>query len=106
MGARTYRRVKVTLGLTYDTPPEKIDAFCEGVRELILRHPHTRKDYFHVYANQFGAASLDILLYVFFRTPDWARELEEREALELVDEARYLSYQWPDEAQDRLGLSG
>ena len=36
-------RTKTMLGLTYDTPPDKIEAFCEGVRELIRENPHTRK---------------------------------------------------------------
>ena len=81
LGDRTYRRWSTTLALTYDTPPEKIDAFCEGVRELIRRHPYTRKDYFHVYFNNFGDASLDVMLYVFFKAPDWATELRERHRL-------------------------
>lgn len=81
LGARTYRRWSTTLSLTYDTPPDKIVAFCEGVRELIRKHPHTRKDYFHVYANEFGAASLNVMLYVFFETPDWGVELQERHKL-------------------------
>jgi MscS family membrane protein len=81
LGERRYRRWKAMLSLTYDTPPERIEAFCEGIRELIRRHPHTRKDYFHVYANEYGPASLNILLYVFFRTTDWAQELAERHRL-------------------------
>ena len=81
LGQRAYRRWSTTLSITYDTPPEKIDAFCEGVRELVRRHPYTRKDYFHVYFNEFGAASLNVLLYVFFHTPDWATELRERHRL-------------------------
>ena len=90
-GARRYRRIKTTLGLTYDTPPDKVEAFCEGVRELILRHPYTRKDSFHVYLNDFGASSLDVMLYCFVRAPDWATELRERhrllgDALRLADE--------------------
>jgi MscS family membrane protein len=80
-GARRYRRWKTHLGVAYDTPPEKVDAICEGIRELVRCHPYTRKDYFHVYLNQFGAHSLDILLYVFFETPDWATELRERHRL-------------------------
>ena len=72
MGARQYRRWSTKLTLTYGTSPEKMEAFCEGVRELIRCHPYTRKDYFHVYFNDFGSASLDVLLYVFFDTPDWA----------------------------------
>ncbi|MEE4273055.1 MAG: mechanosensitive ion channel domain-containing protein [Thermoanaerobaculales bacterium] len=81
LGARSYRRWSTRMGIAYDTPPEKVDAFCAGIRELIERHPYTRKDYFHVYFNEFGAASLEILLYVFFAAPDWATELRERHRL-------------------------
>jgi len=81
LGVREFRRWSTKLTIAYNTPPEKIDAFCEGVRELIRRHPYTRKDYFHVYLNEFGAASLNIILYVFFVAPDWATELRERHRL-------------------------
>ena len=81
LGDRRFRRWKTVLGIAYDTPPEKIDAFCEGIRELVRRHPYTRKDYFHVYLNEFGSDSLQILVYVFFATPDWATELRERHRL-------------------------
>lgn len=80
-GSRKFRRIKTTLGLTYDTPPEKLEAFCEAVRELIRHHPYTRKDYYHVYFNDFGASSLDVMLYCFLETPDWSMELRERHRL-------------------------
>ena len=80
-GARKYRRASVTLSITYSTPPDRIDAFCEGIRELIRLHPYTRKDYYHVYLNKFGPSSLDILLYVFWEVPDWSTELRERHRL-------------------------
>ena len=81
MGARTYRRISTMISITYDTPPEKIEAFCEGIRELIRTHPYTRKDYFHVWLNQFSSSSLDVLLYCFLITPEWATELRERHRL-------------------------
>ncbi len=84
MGKRSYRRVKTTLGLQYDATPEQIDAFCEGVRELLRRHPYTRKDYYHVYLNQLGGSSLDVMLYCFLDCPDWSVELRERHRL-LID---------------------
>ena len=37
-----------------------------------------RKDSFHVYLNELGDSGLGILIYVFWRTPDWATELRER----------------------------
>ena len=81
MGRRQYRRIRTTLGVQYDTTPEQIEAFCEGIRELIRRHPYTRKDYYHVYFNQFSSSSLDIMLYCFIECPDWSVELRERHRL-------------------------
>ena len=81
LGVRRHRRWSTKVGITYDTPPDAIEAFCEGIRELIRRHPYTGKKTFQVYLNQFGPSSLDILLYVFFETPDWATELRERHRL-------------------------
>lgn len=80
-GHRTYRRFTTKIGVQYDTPPEKIEAFCEGIRQLIVKHPNTRKDYFHVYFSGFNNSSLDILLYVFWRVPDWSAELSEKHRL-------------------------
>jgi len=80
-GARKYRRWKTQVGIQYDTPPARIVAFTEGIRELIRTHPYTRKDYFQVYLNDFADSSLNILLYVFHEVPDWSTELRERERL-------------------------
>jgi MscS family membrane protein len=83
MGRRRFRRIKTTIGVEYNTTPDQMAAFCEGIRELIRRHPYTRKDYYHVYFNDFGASSLDIMLYCFVECPDWSIELRERERLML-----------------------
>ena len=83
LGQRRYRRWKTNVSLTYDTPPDRVEAYCEGVRELVRRHPYTRKDYFQVYLNAFAPASLDVLVYVFFECPDWSTELRERQRLML-----------------------
>lgn len=80
-GRRTYRRWKTYLGVQYDTPPDKLIAFTEGIRELVRTHPFTRKDYFQVYCNEFATSSMNILLYVFHEVPDWSTELRERERL-------------------------
>lgn len=80
-GARQFRRITATIGIAYDTPPEKIDSFCEGIRELIRKHPYTRKDFYIVSLNEFAAASLGIMLYCFVKTPDWGTELREKHRL-------------------------
>ncbi|WP_456373750.1 mechanosensitive ion channel family protein, partial [Thiolapillus sp.] len=87
MGARRYRRYKQKFGLTYDTPPEKIEAFCEGLREIVRQHPYMRKDYFQIWFNDLGASALEVLVYVFWETPDWTAELRERQRF-LLDALR------------------
>jgi MscS family membrane protein len=82
-GRRRFRRFKTHLGVAYDTNPDTIEAFCEGIRELVRLHPYTRKDYYQVWLHQFSPASLDILLYIFHDTPDWQTELRERHRLML-----------------------
>jgi MscS family membrane protein len=96
LGARRYRRIKCMIGVQYDTSAEKIEAFCEGIRELIRRHPYTRKDYYMVYFNAFGESSLDILLYAFHEAPDWPTELRERHRLfvDIVRLARRLGVEF------------
>ena len=91
-GARRYRRTKLNIGVTYSTPPEKLDAFCEGIRELVRLHPYTRKDYYHIYFNSFGDSALVILVYIFFEVPDWGTELRERHhfLLDVIRLARKL----------------
>ncbi|MBC7203756.1 MAG: mechanosensitive ion channel family protein, partial [Pusillimonas sp.] len=81
LGRRVYRRVSTTIGIRYDTPPERIEAFVEGIKEIVLANPYTRKDFFHVYLNDFGSSTLNILFYIFLRVPDWSTELAERERL-------------------------
>ncbi|MCB0338263.1 MAG: mechanosensitive ion channel, partial [Bdellovibrionales bacterium] len=96
LGARLYRRSRCFLGVTYDTHPDLIEAFCEGIRELIRNNPKIRQDFYHVHFNQFGPASLDILLNVFFRVSDFTEEMAEREIffLEILRLAQKLGVEF------------
>jgi len=95
-GQRKYRRWKTHVSITYDTPPDKIEAFCEGIRELIRLHPYTRKDYYQVWLHQFSASSLDVLVYVFHEAPDWTTELRERHRimLDIIRLANHLGVEF------------
>lgn len=78
LGRRQYRRVFTMLNITYDTPPKKIEAFTEGIKAIIRANPKMRQDYYEVHFNNFGAHSLDIMVYAFFRVPDWSEELQQK----------------------------
>ncbi len=74
-GLRSFRRFYTTLTVTYDTPPELVDAFVLGLRKIVEKHPHTRKDAFNIYFNNLSAYSQDIMFYIFFHVPTWPEEL-------------------------------
>jgi MscS family membrane protein len=83
MGERQYRRDVATLGVTYDTTPEKLTQFIEGIKDIIKSNAHTRKDYFHVVFKEYADFSLNIMVYYFFETDDWAVELKQKENIYL-----------------------
>ena len=83
-GLRTFRRFNTKIGLTYDTPPEKIEAFVMGLREIVRNHPTTRKDYYEVNFMEMGDSSLNVLLYTFFVVDTWSDELRGKQNLLLA----------------------
>ncbi len=77
-GLRKYRRFMTKIALTYDTPPDLIEVFVEGLKRLVDEHPTTRKDYYQIHFHEMGASSLEILFYIFFDVPTWDEELRGR----------------------------
>ena len=49
LGRRSARRTRFTLSLNFKTSPEEMEAFVEGIRNILLSNSHSRKDYFQVY---------------------------------------------------------
>ncbi len=93
MGRREWRRYNTTIRVAYDTPLENLNGYVQGLRQLVLNHPLTRKTDFHIVANDFGSSSIDIMVYIFFKTEDWAQELRARhefivDALRLAEELK------------------
>ena len=77
-GMREYRRLKTVLNLTYATTPEQIEAFVEGIKAIVKANKNFRQNFYEVHFTTFGTHSLDILVYVFFKVPDWSTELQQR----------------------------
>ena len=82
-GLRIYRRYTTELGIRYDTPPQLIEAFVKGVRELIIEHPDTRSESYNVEFNAFADSSLSILLNVYFKQLDWGVEQSSKHRLHM-----------------------
>lgn len=83
LGVRSHRLIDATLGITYDTPPDLIEKFLEGLDLIALYHPKTANQGYYIYFNAFSASSLDI----FFRVPilvnSYVDELQVKEEIYL-----------------------
>jgi len=94
MGKREYRRYSTKIAITYDTPPDLIEAFVIGLRRIIEEHSKTRKGdgAYQIYLNDLGSTSIEILFYIFFKVPDWGAELKARHEVlaEVIRMAEYL----------------
>lgn len=80
---REHRRYDTTLHLALTTPPEAVQAFCEGVRALLQANSLVRQDYYFCEFERFGESTIEVLLYCFFETDDWAAELRAKHVLNL-----------------------
>ena len=83
-GLRLFRRYNTNLGLRYDTPPELIEAFVKGVRELIIAHPETRSDSYNVEFTGFGDSALLIMVNVYFKSLAWSNEQSSKHRLHIA----------------------
>lgn len=77
-GLRQFRRWSTTVTVPFSTPPDTVEAFCDGVRGIVAAHPCTRKDYYEVHVAGFGESGLNIMLYIFFDVGSWTIELRSR----------------------------
>jgi len=73
-GLRIFRRYTTELGVRYDTPPELIEAFVNGIRAIIIAHPNTRSQSYNVEFSGFGDSALLIMVNVYFNNLDWGGE--------------------------------
>lgn len=87
------RRVKFTIGVTYDTPKEQLEYFINRLKEILKETPDVEKDTYLVYFNEFGPYSLDIsIMYYTFQTrlKDYAA-LKEAVNLNIMELAKELN---------------
>jgi len=81
---RNVRRIKMTVGVTYSTSRDQMVRILEEIREMLRNHPRIAKDQLlMVYFTDFGDSSLDIFIYCFTDTANWAEYLSIREDVNL-----------------------
>jgi len=77
LGLRPRRRIKHRLAVTYDTPPDVLEAYAVGVRAILAAHPYVQNS-FEVHVYDLADSAIEILVYYHVVTPGWHEELETR----------------------------
>ncbi len=81
MGKMQFRRFNTMIGLAYYTPPDLIEKFIAGLKEINMAHPMTMNDRHFIHLNNMGASSLDVMFMVYFNTTEYAKDLAIKEEL-------------------------
>lgn len=96
------RRIKLTLGVTYGASAAQLRAAVASIRELLAENPQIDDGFSLVNFNDFGASSLDIFVYCFTTTTNWAEYMQAREDLLLSIMERLqglgLSFAFPSQS--------
>ena len=81
------RRIKLTIGVTYATTPARMREAVRNIRAMLKEHPAVDQEFFLVNFTDFGASSLDIMVYCFTTTTVWGDYLDAREdvCLKIMD---------------------
>jgi MscS family membrane protein len=96
------RRIKLTIGITYGTTPNQMRTAVEGIRSMLREHPAIDQEFFLVNFTDFGASSLDIMVYCFTTTTMWGEYLDARQdvCLKIMDilEGMELDFAFPSQS--------
>jgi len=100
---RGIRRIKLHIGLTYGTTSEQILKIKHDIENMLRNHEGiSQKDSLLVYFDSFGASSLDIFIYTFTATANWAKYLEIREDIHVkimqIVEANGSGFAFPSQS--------
>jgi len=82
--AMNRRRVKLTLGLTYDTPPAAMESFVESIRALLAADTEVDQETLTVAFTDFGDSSLDVLVVYFTKAVAYPEHLVVRQRLNMA----------------------
>lgn len=77
------RRIKMRLGLTYDTNTAQMSKILEDLRSMLTSHEAVHKDTIMIHFDEFQDSSLSLFCYFFTTTTVWAEYLAAREDINL-----------------------
>jgi MscS family membrane protein len=77
------RRINFSLGITYQTTVNQIEALLERVRKMLSENPEIHPDTIFVYFDVFGASAYELFFHFYTKTTNWQKFLEVKESINL-----------------------
>ena len=72
IGKRPFIKRAMTIGVTYSTPPEKVQQAVDIIKDILDNHEGMSEEFpARVYFNEFSAYSLDIMVIYWYHPPDY-----------------------------------
>ncbi len=72
IGKRPYIRRLFNIGITYDTPPEKVEKAVSIIKDILRDHEGMKPDFPpRVFFNEFNSDSLNILVIYWYHPPEY-----------------------------------
>lgn len=76
---RDTRRIAFNIGVTYETSKEQLQNCIKEIKDILSKDENILDDSIIVNFDKFGASSLDISIYCFTNTAEWAKYLQIKE---------------------------
>lgn len=100
---RGVRRIKMHIGLTYSTNSEQIVQITDAIKKMLQGHENiSQKESLMVNFDSFGGSALNIFIYTFTNTSNWAKYLDIREDVHLkimkIVETNGSSFAFPSQS--------
>lgn len=77
------RRINLSVGVTYASSPDQMREAVRRIRQMLAQHPAINQEFSLVNFTDFGASSLDIMVYCFTTSTVWAEYLDVRQDVNL-----------------------
>lgn len=98
----TLRRIKMTIGLTYDTNSTQMQSILNQIRQTLLDDPDINNETILINFTDFQDSALGIFCYFFTNTTDWKEYLLVREKINLnimkIVEDNKASFAFPSQS--------
>ena len=90
------RRIKMTLGLSYDTSASQMRGALKEIEKILEEDEGVDQEYKLVQFTDYGASSLDVFLYYFSKSTVWKEYLDTRERvnLKIMDKVEELGLEF------------